>query len=339
MTTDPSVLAILQQFGLHQPDTAVLDSLAEESATSLEVPDVDALGEMIAEQTIGCRVQVTRFGCSKAFTKEQRERAAETFGADAKLTRASKVLVDTKNEHYKRVTDIIREARQFWHLITAEYEEDGIRLLRKDRAERFVSTMEEYKQELEAAKRVLQNHEDDLRREASRLLDELYNPADYPGSIANEFSIQYDFPNLAPSPELVKISQELFEKQTKLYRAKMEEAVHTTISGFASELHELVSHLHERLTPDEEGNRKVFHKTTLENLSTFFQSFRDVASGYDTGLDSVVKQAEQVLQGVTPDELRKDALTAGEVRTKMAEVLSAIDQRLLDAPKRSIILD
>ena len=76
--------------------------------------------------------------------------------------------------------------------------------------------------------------------------------------------------------------------------------------AFVEELQKLVSHLTERLTSQADGKPKVFHDSAVENLTQFFEWFRELNVRLNDQLDELVGQCQQIVSGVESQSLRDD---------------------------------
>ena len=76
------------------------------------------------------------------------------------------------------------------------YPEPGIRLIRQDRIDGFTAQMREFQDELAEAVSNLDRHYSELKNAARQRLGSLYNPGDYPESLSEMFSIEFDFPSV-----------------------------------------------------------------------------------------------------------------------------------------------
>ena len=99
----------------------------------------------------------------------------------------------------------------------------------------------------------------------------------------------------------------------------------------------LVSHLTERLSDGPEGTRKVFRDSAITNLMEFFQRFGDLNVRSNAQLDELVAQAQRVVQGVVPQQLRDSEGLRQHVATQLAGVQSVLDGLLVDRPRRSMV--
>ncbi len=119
--------------------------------------------------------------------------------------------------------------------------------------------------------------------------------------------------------------------------SRFEEAVRLTEEAFVSEFGKLVSHLTERLSGSDDGKPKVFRDSAVENLGEFFTRFRQLNVGNNAQLDELVAQAQRVIRGVEPQQLRDSNALRQNVATQLSAVQSVLDGLLVDRPRRNII--
>jgi hypothetical protein len=104
-------------------------------------------------------------------------------------------------------------------------------------------------------------------------------------------------------------------------------------------LKNLIDHLVDRLTPHQNGNRKLFAATSVTKVVDFLDLFsaRNVCN--DTELALLADQAKDILAGQTPDSLRENEDIKAVVAKRMSVVKDQLDKLLHDMPKRAINLD
>jgi len=107
--------------------------------------------------------------------------------------------------------------------------------------------------------------------------------------------------------------------------------------AFTAELAKLVSHLTERLSGSEDGKPRIFRDSAVENLTEFFSRFRELNIRSSEQLDGLVAQAQRVIRGVEPQDLRDNAGLRQHVATEMSRVQSVLDGLLVDRPRRNIL--
>jgi hypothetical protein len=283
------------------------------------------------------KVSLTWFGTRKSLTAEQKAEAAEPFGAEAKFISAGKKLLDTTHPAYKAVNAIRGKVIAFWKSMSLPYPEPGIRLIRQQKIDLFTAKMREFQGELAEAVQALDRQYYDLKAIARRRLGSLYNSADYPGSLDGLFEVSFDFPSMEPPEYLQHLNPALYEEQCERVQSRFDEAVRLAEEAFTAELSKLLSHLTERLSGNEDGKPKVFRDSAVKNLTEFFQRFRELNVRSSEQLDSLVADAQRVIRGVDPQDLRDNAGLRQQVATEMSRVQSVLDGLLVDRPRRNIL--
>lgn len=283
------------------------------------------------------RVSLRWFGVCKTLTPEQRASAAEPFGAAGDFLSARKKLVDTAHPAYKTVTATRNKATSFWRSVSLPYPEPGIRLIRQEKIEDFASQMREFQDELAEAVENLDRRYTDLKAAARQRLGSLFDAADYPESLAGLFEIAYEFPSIEPPAYLQGLNPQLYEEECQRVQQRFDEAVRLAEDAFVAELSRLVSHLTERLTGQEDGKPKIFRDSAVENLTEFFQRFRQLNVRSSEQLDNLVADAQRIIRGVEAQALRDNQGLRQQVATEMSRVQSILDGLLVDRPRRNIL--
>jgi hypothetical protein len=107
--------------------------------------------QWLRETAAAVRVSFTWMGVRKTLTQEQKNQAAESFGAEGDFLSARKKLLDTKHTAYKAVTAVRGKVIAFWKSLTLPFPEPSVRLIRQHEVERFNQQMTDYRTELEDA--------------------------------------------------------------------------------------------------------------------------------------------------------------------------------------------
>jgi hypothetical protein len=283
------------------------------------------------------RVMFTWLGSRKTLTQEQKSRAADTFGAERAYLSAGKKLLDTSHPAFKAVTAVRTRVIAFWKGISLPYPESGIRLIRQDDISSFTVQMTSLKAELDDAVIQLDAQYDELKSAARRRLGSLYNSGDYPATLRGWFDVSYDFPSVEPPEYLRQLSPQLYQQEASRIAARFDEAVQLAEQVFTEELSKLVSHLTERLSGNGDGKPKVFRDSVVENLREFFERFRHLNIRSDEQLDDLVVQAQRVVRGVEPQQLRDNQALRQQVASQLSGVQSVLDGLLVDRPRRNIL--
>lgn len=283
------------------------------------------------------RVSLSWFGTRKTLTAEQKQEAAEPFGTDARFLSAGKRLLDISHPAYKAVTAVRGKILAFWKSMSVPYPEPGIRLIHQDKIDQFAAQMRQLQEKLTEAVENLDRHYSELKATARQRLGSLFNPADYPESLRGMFEVSFDFPSVEPPDYLQQLNPALYEQECRRVQARFDEAVKLAEEAFTSELAKLVSHLTERLSGTEDNKPKVFRNSAIENLTEFFQRFRELNVRSNEQLDQLVARAQRIVRGIEPQDLRDNQSLRQHVATELAGVQSVLDGLLVDRPRRNIL--
>ena len=283
------------------------------------------------------RVSLKWLGVRRALTEEQRNRAADSFGAEGDYLSAAKKLLNTRHPAFQAVTAVKNRAVSFWKSMSLPYPEPGIRLIRQDRIEAFDAQMGQFQEELDEAVRNLDEHYAELRAAARDRLGSLYDPGDYPASLAGMFSIEHDFPSVEPPDYLRQLNPQLYQQECRRVQERFNEAVRLAEEAFLSELAKIVSHLSERLSGTQDGSPKVFRDSAVNNLVEFFERFRQLNVRSNEQLDGLVGDCQRTVRGIQPQDLRDNEGLRQHVATELSQVQSVLDGLLVDRPRRNIL--
>ncbi len=283
------------------------------------------------------RIAFTWLGTRKTLTTEQKAQAADTFGAEGEFLSAGKKLLDTKHPAFKAVTGVRSRIVSLWKGMSLPYPEPGVRLIRQDQIDVFTEQLASLKEELDEAVWRLDEHYAELKSAARDRLGSLFNSADYPESLRGMFQVAWDFPSVEPPDYLRQLNPEVYRQECERVANRFDEAVQLAESAFVEELQSLVSHLSERLAGQPDGKPKVFRDSAIENLTQFFERFRELNVRSNEQLDDLVGQCQQVVQGVEPQSLRDNNVLRQSVASELNQVQSVLDDLLVDRPRRNIL--
>jgi hypothetical protein len=297
----------------------------------------DAPAQRLRATMAAVRVCFTWLGVCKTLSPEQKSQAAESFGAAMEFLSAGKKLLDTAHPAFKAVTSVRSRIIAFWKGISLPYPEPAIRLIRQDDIGPFTVQLTTLKHELAEAVQQLEGRYAELKSTAGRRLGMLYNPADYPASLQGWFDVTWDFPSVEPPDYLRQLSPRLYEQEAARVAARFDEAIQLAEQAFADELSKLVSHLTERLSGADDGKPKVFRDSAVANLREFFERFLHLNVRSSEELDELVGQAQRIVRGVEPQQLRDNMDLRQQVATQLSSVQSVLDGLLVDRPRRRIL--
>src|SRR3954469_14680215 len=130
------------------------------SSHSSAVPSAPA--RRLRDAFAAVRVSFTWLGVRKSLSADQRQQAADGFGADGQFLSAGKKLLDTRHAKYKAVTAVRGRVGGYWKSLSLPYPEPGLRLIRQADVEPFAAQMNKFKTDLDDAVAELDRHYDEL---------------------------------------------------------------------------------------------------------------------------------------------------------------------------------
>ncbi len=293
----------------------------------------------LKSKCLGCKLTIKWLGTSRTLSDDQTSKAAAVFDADSKMLGARKRIFNTKHAVWRQMVKLCGETRRAWKSYTLPYTEPGIRLIKKQLVGDFDSVMKEAKAHLEDRILTLQHCYPQMLEDAKAGLGELFVEADYPhvDELPPLFDFCWEYTELTPPEHLKYLYPDIFKTQQSIAQAKLEESIALAQQAFATELSHMLKHLAERLT-DEPGKKKVFRDSAVTNLLSFFAKFKQLSLGSNEELDVIVEKAKELLVGVSPDELRTDEQLKEQISTSMKDITSQLDELIVEAPRRKIIL-
>lgn len=301
------------------------------------LPDSADVVQQLRNSMAAVRLSFAWLGVRRTLTRQQKSTAAGTFGAEGDFLSAGKKLLDTKHPKFKAVTTVRGEAVAFWKNVSVPWPEPGIRLMRQDEVRKFDERLRSLSQQLGEAVNELDLHFDELKTSARGRLGSLFNEADYPSTLRGAFGISWDFPAVEPPNYLRQLNPELYEQECDRVRSRFAEAARLAEEAFIAELSEIVSHLCERLSGEQDARPKIFRDSAINNLTDFFARFRSLNVGSNDELERLVDQAQDVLHGVRPQALRTSDELRQHVATQLSGVQSVLDGLMVDRPRRNIL--
>lgn len=178
-------------------------------------------------------------------------------------------------------------------------------------------------------------------------LGSMFNSLDYPPAdrVRATFLFEWQYVTFGVPGSLKAIKASLFEDEKNKYAKKLEEASDACRMAMRIGLSEVVNKMVERLTDENDAatgevKRKVFKRSTVDNLADFLKTFelRNVTD--DADLAGLVSKARQLMNGVDPEVLRdKDNAS---IRASVAEGFASIAESLetmgVDRQSRAIDL-
>ena len=308
----------------------------------LELPDnqIDATeaGAELRANCLASKLQLKWLGVTRSLTADQMASLVDGSEVDSKMIRASKRLLDSAHPTMKLLANIRNRMLGTWRGLTLPFVEAGVRLIPRQLVGEFEARMSLLKDELASAVDELEQEWPRLKEAAAARLGAFYNPDDYPDNLEELFIVSWSYPETSVPSYLMAIDASVYRREAARVAEKFEQAVELAEQGFVEEFNKLVSHLTERLT-DSDGGPKIFRDSSLESLREFFGRFGQMRLGgkAEEQLEQLVAQAQRIVSGVAPQDLRDSGSLRQNVAQNLSRVGAELEGMLVSRPRRKII--
>jgi hypothetical protein len=295
------------------------------------------LGQRLADEMSGCKLEVTSFSSRKKMTDSQLARVASFFESDAKSVSGGREILNKKIPEVKTVYGIIRAARAHWQAYTVKYE-DGVRLIKVDQIERMNEQINRYQNELAEAKQALYDAWDSVKQDAQRRLAQLYVEADYRIDVRQMIWLTISYPSVQPDKKLEQLGKGILEREIEKCRVKFEQAANVAEQALQQEFADMVNSVAERLEQgeSEDGKKRILQQRAVDNIVEFAQRFRALSVSDDAELDALVRQAEQLAVGLDTKAIKKDAGQRATMQQAFANLKASVSKHIVKAAEREI---
>jgi hypothetical protein len=183
---------------------------------------------------------------------------------------------------------------------------------------------------------------DDAVKKSKELLGDQFKSTDYPtaAQVKGLFYFGWSWLNFSVSGKLAEIDKEMATRKANQLEGEIHQAAEMQKDLLRKEMSAIVNHLVERFTPKEnaegELKKKVIRDTVLDKWEGFKEVFPAKNLAEDDKLAELVDQAEALLTGVSPEQIRTNDMTREDLQKGFELLKTSIDKLLVDEPSRSI---
>jgi len=275
------------------------------------------------------------------------EKKVFTVDAEEKLIRVSKKLLDSPE--MDALNQLDSEIRKY---IRSRVLESGIDdglywiSLKKEVIDEFETQMKAYFTRIvELVNNLAEAYEGIVQTDQERLRG-AFDPEDYltPAEVKDKFRMTWQYITFTTPRSLEAVSEELYRKAQEDLNITIQLAQDAVQLALRTEMAELVDWAIDRLSPGENGKRKILRSKTktgeeiglIKRLHEFFGTFsgRNITNDYE--LQNLVSKAEAIMTGVDVDALKKSDSLRDSVMQSFAELKSELEPLIVEAPNRDI---
>jgi hypothetical protein len=206
----------------------------------------------------------------------------------------------------------------------------GVYLVPLDLLQRVDEMCEDYRvKRAELVENFLKVYEGAVRA-AREKLGTLYNPKEYPAlsEVRASFDVQTRYLDFNPSGKLATINAGMFKRETERFQNQLENAAEEIKLALRESFGELVNHMANKLTPDSDGEKKIFRDSLVLNMREFLDTFKARNIADDAELEKLVEDTKKLLNGIDAesiDLLRQPGTVKETVAAGMIQIKTALD--------------
>jgi hypothetical protein len=284
-----------------------------------------------------CLIQLETSAWSGA--KKLPESALTKIGDSIDWLGGRKYLVDPEVLNPPKA--IIAMARKLLNKRSLPFPLTGFSLVRKTIIDDIEAELEELKKTFDEAVDVIAINYDLAKDRGREVLEPmgLYNDFDYPRDIRTKYGFAWRYVTISTPDNISILSKEVYDREVQKAQEMIKNARELAIETLHLELRELTQHMVDRLDYTDDGKGKKFKDSLVSNFDEFFEFFQHRNLFDNERLNSIVEKAKEAIKGVTPNTLRDVTQVRNDVRSKMEQVRTIIDQNLESIPRRRIRLD
>jgi len=229
------------------------------------------------------------------------------------------------------IQQAVGRARQFVYDNTLPWSDSGLRLLPTINFMKFTERMNEFDEEIAALVKSFVAIYPTLITAQAMALGDMFRRDDYP--TPNEILTKFSFRvNYMPVPTSGDIRVDVGNQAQAELKAKLEaltqERIDNAMADIRARLGEHLKRMSDRLTTDYvagEAKQRRFHDSLVEGALELCDMTKALNVVGDASLENARKELEQLLVGVTPDELRKNEAIRQDVKKNVDAILNKFD--------------
>jgi len=248
--------------------------------------------------------------------------------AKKELLRGTHSLVDPESAEISALNTFRSRVVSFLEARSLPFPIRGVRFIPKQLLEEVDNGLREFDSELWRKVGELEDGIGYLIEQAKADLGDLFNPMNYPSNIRRKFGFEWNFYNINVSDAKASIlSPEMYHREVQKLQNKIGEFERNIVFMLRMKFRELLDHMVDKLSGIE---KKRFNSSLVEKPTEFLNSFRKLNIVGDSDLEAHIKQAELIVQGVDPQELRNDCSFRNGVADQLKVVESKLDEMIVD---------
>lgn len=219
-------------------------------------------------------------------------------------------------------------ARMMHYKLTLPWSDNGSRLLPVRSLLSYKDTMNEYQDEFNRLVDKFLDRYDTLVSAAAFQIGALFDRSEYltREQVRKKFSFEMAFTPMPTSGDFrLDIESEVQQDLADEYERRMAAQVESSMRDAWGRLHAALTKISDRLTPEADGKKKIFHETMLTNADELCDLLQTLNVTGDAALERARVQLRDALIGVSAKELREVESSRVVVKKSVDSILSQFD--------------
>jgi hypothetical protein len=223
------------------------------------------------------------------------------------------------------ITKVANAIRSWLYGVTQPWGDNGDRVLNMAYFMEFKDRLTDYEGQFSTAVNSFLSDYDTLVAAAAFQLGDLFNREDYPmrEAIESKFGFRYSMTPLPQSGDFrVDIGEDGLRELQSQYESVLEQRVVGAMTEAWERLHDCLTRMSERLEDSDDGKRKIFRDSLVENAIEICGLLKSFNITGDVRMDEMRKQLEDTMRGVDADALRNSDSLREQTKRKVDAILN-----------------
>jgi len=247
-------------------------------------------------------------------------------GASKRATRVNKNLLPATTA-LERITRFGSSVRNWMYTQTLPWSDNGPRLLPTHKFFEFKRQMDEHQRDFYAMVDQFVRDYPNLIAQQSFELGSMFDRTEYPApsEVAGKFQFHVAYLPIPESGDFrIDIGNEGMADLHAQFEREFTNRLQNAIGDIRQRMLDSLAHLSDRFTDDDDGKRKRFHGTILENFAEVVSEVEALNITKDQAVSEMVRLSKRAIDGVGIDDVKGSPTVRRSVKNRIDEILESM---------------
>lgn len=281
--------------------------------------------ETLFSKTVMIYVEAHKMG------NERQTKAEVKTNAEQNLLKVKKIILDCPEMRLVQKIDTRIKNQLKGYCLPNNVFPDGIYIVPLNSLDKAYALLENGKLEREQAVNALIDVYDERKKEHQTRLGDLFEDNNYPkkSTLKDVFGFRFRIISMNLPQNLREIQKSIFDQERIKIREEAKKTRDNTIQALRIGFRELVSHMLEKLSDGQNGEKKQFKQATRNNIFKYVQEFQNKNIFEDNELETEITKAKEILSCCSLSELKNNDEVRDVVKTKLFEIQKQLDENMI----------